>query len=250
MTSYPTEIDTEAARTMLDAFASVGAESFDITWTTRRGVKVQFQGQQPLEKLRATIPARLEGATRLGDNLIVRPLSPGTMFIQLDDLRWEGLEQIKPAAFLGIETSPGNYQAWVAMPAGEADQDFARRFRKEAGADDTASGATRIAGSLNFKDKYAPDFPRVEIVHSSPGLMTGKDQLKGLGLVAKLEKTTPVYPVLAKDSGTRKWPSYERCVEGAPEYSAKTGPDIFRVDFTWCMTAISWVTPSRRPPSV
>ncbi len=57
-----------------------------------------------------------------------------------------GLEQLKPAAFMGLETSPGNYQAWVALPARQADKDFARRLRKGAGADDTASGATRVAG--------------------------------------------------------------------------------------------------------
>ena len=48
------------------------------------------------------------------------------------------------------------------MPDAE-DKDFARRLRKGTGADPTASGATRVAGSLNFKDKYAPDFPRVAI---------------------------------------------------------------------------------------
>jgi len=46
---------------------------------------------------------------------------------------------------------------------GEHDREFARRVRRGAGADITASGATKIAGSLNLKDKYAPDFPRVTI---------------------------------------------------------------------------------------
>jgi len=35
-------------------------------------------------------------------------------------------------------------------------------------------------------------------------------------------------------------PSYLRCVQGAPENRNKTGPDISRADFTWCMTALSW----------
>ena len=71
-------------------------------------------------------------------------------------------------SFLILRTSPGNYQAWVAVADGDAD--FARRLRKGAGADLTASGATRVSGSLNFKEKYAPAFPRVETVHASPGL--------------------------------------------------------------------------------
>jgi hypothetical protein len=38
----------------------------------------------------------------------------------------------------------------------------------------------------------------------------------------------------------RKWPSYARCVEGAPEARAGGRPDISRADFTWCMIAIDW----------
>ena len=82
-------------------------------------------------------------------------------FIQLDDLKADQLPRVAPAVFLTLETSPGNFQAWLALPGSE-DKDFARRLRKGTGADATASGATRVAGSLNFKDKYAPDFPRVD----------------------------------------------------------------------------------------
>jgi hypothetical protein len=53
----------------------------------------------------------------------------------------------------------GNYQAWVALPAAESDREFARRLRKGTGADANASGAVRLAGSINFKERYAPDFP-------------------------------------------------------------------------------------------
>jgi hypothetical protein len=38
----------------------------------------------------------------------------------------------------------------------------------------------------------------------------------------------------------RSWPSYQVCVQGAPENRDNTGPDISRADFVWCMTAISW----------
>jgi hypothetical protein len=158
----------QAARTMLDAFTSVGAESFDVTWTARQGQKANFRRHVPAHTLRHFLPSLISNAERSERNLIVRPVSRRAVFIQLDDLSKEGLERVKPAAFLGLETSPGNFQAWVAIPAGGADKDFARRLRKGAGADDTASGATRVAGSLNFKDKYAPNFPRVQIAIASP----------------------------------------------------------------------------------
>jgi hypothetical protein len=75
--------------------------------------------------------------------------------------------------------SPGNFQAWLALPGAE-DKDFARRLRKGTGADTTASGATRVAGSLNFKDKYAPHFPRVAIHTAHPALPARPSPSSGL----------------------------------------------------------------------
>jgi hypothetical protein len=105
-----------------------------------------------LAELARTLPAMLDSAPGKQRNVIVRPHGPAVTFIQLDDLKVGNLTRIAPAVFLTLETSPGNFQAWVAMPDAE-DKDFARRLRKGAGADPTASGATRVAGSLNFKDK-------------------------------------------------------------------------------------------------
>lgn len=96
---------------MLDAFASVGAESVDATWTTRQAEKIKFQKRQPHGKFRAEIPARLERATTPGYSPIVRPLSHRAVFIRLDDLNRAAMERVKPAAFLRVETSSGNYQA-------------------------------------------------------------------------------------------------------------------------------------------
>ena len=50
--------------------------------------------------------------------------------------------------FLMIQTSPGNHQAWLAMP-GEHDREFACRVRRAAGGDLTASGA---------KNRRQPEF--------------------------------------------------------------------------------------------
>ena len=73
-----------------------------------------------------------------------------------------------------------------ALPGSE-DKDLARRLRKGTGADATASGATRIAGSLNFKEKYAPDFPRMTLHAAQPGRTVTADELDRLGLVAAPE---------------------------------------------------------------
>jgi hypothetical protein len=246
---------------MLDAFASVGARTCDLTITTRYGGKENFQQAVPVDRLRSGIAAILDKAAEAEHNVIVRPRGPGVGFVQLDDLNAIAAQRVRDVAFLGLRTSPGNHQAWVAIPpADSARGDLARSLRKTVGADLAASGATRIAGSLNFKDKYAPDFPRVELIFNMPRLTASKEKLARLGLIAlgdpprgqpataahfaynESPRGSGGYPsrIAAKRPAGRKWPSYARCVEGAPEARAGGRPDISRADFTWCMIAIDW----------
>ena len=231
------------ARAMIEAFASVGATRFDVTWTNSAGEKELFRRGVSLADLHRTVPAMLDIAPAHQRNIIVRPHGPGVTFIQLDDLKADQLPPLARAAFLTIETSPGNYQAWLALP-GREDKDFARRLRKGTGADTTASGATRVAGSLNFKDKYAPDFPRVQIRAAHPGRQANAAELEQLGLVAAPEPVAAqplrIPPARVSAGGSRRWPSYARCVDGAPMNSEGTGPDVSRADFVFCMTAITW----------
>jgi hypothetical protein len=184
----------------------------------------------------------LDAAPAKQRNVIVRPHGPTVSFVQLDDMKSGTMERLAPAVFLALETSPGNFQAWVALD-GREDKDFARRLRKGTGADDTASGATRVAGSLNFKEKYAPNFPRVAVAAIQAGRKASAAELERFGVVSPPEAAAR--PTVAPKrsyaaSGRRRWPSYARCVEGAPLNHGGTGPDVSRADFVWCMTAISW----------
>jgi hypothetical protein len=123
----------------------------------------------------------------------------------------------------------------------DGNADFARRLRKGAGADLTASGATRVSGSLNFKEKYAPAFPHVETVHASPGMVVTRAELEALGIVAPPEKTAPAaIPISRRRPDARGWPSYQRCVDNAPPARGEDRPDISRADFTFCLLAIDW----------
>ena len=47
---------------MLDAFASVGARRFDLTFTDAAGGKAGFRGNRPLDELRLALPEILEAA--------------------------------------------------------------------------------------------------------------------------------------------------------------------------------------------
>lgn len=227
----------QQALEMLDAFASVGAERFDVTFTDAAGHKVAFHSDRSLKQLRPELDSLLLDAAERQHNVIVRPRSTTTL-IQLDDLGEVATQRLRAVSFLVLRTSPGNYQCWVAVA--DADAGFARRLRKGAGADPAASGATRISGSLNFKERYAPTFPLVESVAIHPGNRVTRADCEVLGIVAPPERSQPQARQLPRRSGPKAWPSYERCVERAPPARDGNRPDISRADFTFCLLAIDW----------
>ena len=229
----------DEARRMLDICASVGACAVDLTLTDNAGEKEWFRRNMPLAELGGTLPAMLDNASKRQRNVIIRPHGPGIVFLQLDDLDGEKLAHAAPPCFITLETSPGNYQAWLAIP-GTEDKDFARRVRKGAGADPGASGATRIPGSRNFKPKYAPDYPRVQIRSAAPGRTTTAAELERLGLVAPEEEFVPLAPARFESANLRQWPDYQYNLDRAKPNMTGDGLDLSGVDFVWCMTAVTW----------
>jgi hypothetical protein len=236
---------------MLDTFASVGATHFDLTHTNIEGEKRGFRSQQSIAQVKNSLPKLFPGAAERRNNIIVRPLSEQVQFVQLDDLDAAALSRVGEAAFLTLQTSPGNHQAWVAVSGlkdAEEAKDFSRRLRKGSGADKSASGATRIAGTLNYKRKYEPDFPTVEILHANPGRIVTKGQLEGMGVVAAPEPEVAAFSQKAqagrggeyRSRAAKVWPDYARSLAGAPPSLQGNGPDRSMADFTWCMTAIDW----------
>jgi DNA primase RepB-like protein len=105
------------ARWMLDIYASVSADAVDLTITDSTGDKEQFRRNVSLAELARMLPALLDDAGRRRRNVIVRPHGPGITFLQLDDLDAEKLARLRPAMYLALKTSPGNHQAWLAIPA-------------------------------------------------------------------------------------------------------------------------------------
>lgn len=225
--------DLDDATRMLDSFASVGAGHFDVTFLDIDGQKRGFRRGQSVRQLQNSLPLLLPGLTERRNSLVVRPVPEVVSLVQLDDLDAAALERVGAAAFLILATSPGNHQAWVAV-SGAPDKDFARRLRKGTGADASASGATRLAGTVNYKRKYEPGFPTVSTISAVPGRMVTPARLSALGLVAAPE---PVKAPPLRVSPSRSWPDYERCLQGAPMNNGKTGPDISRADFMWCLMA-------------
>jgi hypothetical protein len=238
---------------MLDTFASVGATHFDLTHIDIDGEKRGFRPTQSLAQLKNSMPKLFPGAAERRNNIIIRPISDKVHFVQLDDLDAAALVRVGDAAFLTLETSPGNHQAWVAISGlntPEETKDFARRLRKGTGADHSASGATRVAGTANYKRKYEPDFPMVRIGNSAPGRIVATTQLDAMGLVAAPEpdiapaafaaRATQGKSGTSRPRSTKVWPDYARSLAGAPPNLQGTGPDRSMADFSWCMTSIDW----------
>jgi hypothetical protein len=229
----------EQAWQMLDTFASLGVRGFDLTVTDLDGHKRSFHPGQRGEPWRRRIPELLEWAIHHQHNLIVRPCGAPAKLIQLDDLSGTVLERVRRAAFLMLRTSLGNHQAWLAV--WEGGPDWARRLRQGSGADPSASGATRLAGSVNFKRRYAPDFPVVEILEATPRRIVTRGELEALGVAAAPDARRAMAPGRVSRSGRAKqWPSYERCLQNAPLAHHSDRPDVSRADFTFCLLALDW----------
>lgn len=235
---------------MLEAFESVGVRFLAITHTDIDQQRRGFRPKESIEEARRSMPFLVPSSRKRRNNVILRPHRPlSALLIQLDDLNEAALDRVKPVAFLILQTSPGNFQAWLAVESPEnapgrlQDADLVRRVRKAAGADPTASGAARTAGTANYKRKYEPDFPIVRITSTQPGLIVTRDALERLGLVAAPE-TPPVLRASAPARRSRRtrgaWPSYARCLAQAPIAHGQDRPDVSRADFTWCLTAIDW----------
>jgi len=251
---------------MLDIFASCGAQSFVLTKT-----ELEWQGHKklkwgktfPLDILRQKLPAIVRtastkhstvlpegGEAEAGENVIIRPMSPDTVFVQLDDLKTkEQIDRVRPAAFIVHETSPGNHQAWIAVsgvPAGKEEfKEFTRRVRRAVGSNDkSASHATRLAGTENWKLRYLPNPPTVRILEAHPGRVMTPTQLEDLGLLAAPEPAHssvidfPARHASRPDNRERQWPDYQRCLSGAPPSREGDGPDRSQADFFWCISAI------------
>jgi hypothetical protein len=256
--------DLNEAFKMLDIFASCGAQSFVVTKTELESPshkKLIWGKTYPIETLREKLPGIVrtsgirspiklpdESEVMAGENVIIRPIGSNVAFVQLDDLKTqEQIDRVHPAAFIIHETSPGSRQAWIAVsgvPEGkEQFKEFMRRVRRAVGANDkSASHATRLAGTENWKTKNLPNPPTVTILEAHPGRIMTPDQLEKLNLLAAPEPITPVVelrPHRGSRSSVRErqWPDYERCLLGAPVASSGKGPSRSHADFFFCKMA-------------
>ena len=236
---------------MLDAFvASVGVRAFDLSILDINGNEVQGK-QRPnssLAELRRALDWTLYNATRNQQSVVIRPRPTTAAPIQLDDLEADLAQKLRPYSFLVLCTSPGSFQAWLALSDVPSDNDVLKAYKRRlkrgvGGADKSATGATRIAGSFNFKTKYAPNFPLVEMTYVNAGHTVTMAELEQAGFVAAPEADIAPARVprrfrASRAATVRKWPDYQRALSGAPLNHDGDGRDRSLADFMWCKWAL------------
>jgi hypothetical protein len=120
-----------------------------------------------------------------GRNIYIRPRGEHDLSL-VDDLTKDAVSAMKQASFnpaVIIETSPGNYQAWIKHPERlnkEVSTAAARRLAERFGGDRGAADWRhfgRLAGFTNRKDKYRDTvtglYPFVRLVESGGDVYSG-----------------------------------------------------------------------------
>lgn len=181
------------AEVRLSAFANAGDTHFDVTLKNELTGKVWFDRGRTVNALLTFLPALLHRAESQGLDIIIRPRGKNThSLIQLNDLTAEGVQKVRAIAFAIIETSRGNYQAWISVT--DAKETTAKTLREQTAADLNASRVMRLCGIVNHKKDYAPHFPTVCLIESHPGRTMIPPDLEANGLLLKTATTMTTPP--------------------------------------------------------
>jgi hypothetical protein len=243
----------------LEVFESAGAASFDVIHihdpSPRKNKKREYEPDLDGAAFRENLGTYLEvnRTEQAGGeywSMAVRPRSERVVFWQVDDATRATCERLRAVSLLQIETSPDNYQCWLAIgdeiEKDELDVQRERLLRvvKRTGGNGGSYGALRWPGSINHKPerKQADGAqPIVRIVHLEAGRVTTIAELEGLGLLAppikKAERSN--FKVYANKVPT-KWPSWDQELGYCRLKEDSGDPDRSEADFRWCRTAFLW----------
>jgi len=228
----------------VNLFLSVGVEKFAATMLQDAkpiGKRVTLYEHFGNNEVLRSIPSLVNRNWTFAESLILRPVC--SHLIQLDDCDLESIERLRPFAFSIVETSSGNYQVWLALPAetnkDERDQIRSQLFKVLEGIDKSASGAMRWPGSINHKADRNSFC--VRIVEGNLGRFVTPAELDAAGLFTPLATTGQVSRQSVQHhqfpGGHLQWPDYERCLREAP-IKGDGLPDRSKADNSWCILAL------------
>jgi hypothetical protein len=234
------------ALSMLAAFTRAGATTFDVTTKLLSGEKKGFRRRVATRSLIRDLTRLMEAAEAETLNIIIRPHSRDISFIQLDDIQEEALEALTPHSCCSIQTSEGSYQAFIAVSG--LDKKSREKIRQQlveiAKADAGASGAARLAGSFNVKERHRKadgSFPRVRILSPGNGRIFSVPELIASGLIRSVVAKVPESSckTIAKRPRRTIVPNYERTkLYVRPKEDGTT--DRSAVDLLYAITCLDW----------
>ena len=176
--------------------AAMGVQVFEVGLfkpdANAHGESVMIPRTWDVETITKSIPwLRLQNAD--GRNIYIRPQGEHNLSL-VDDLSADAVRQMKASGFdpaLVVETSPGNYQAWLKHPrvlskelSTATARALAERFLGDLGAADWRHFG-RLCGFTNRKPKYIQEsgfFPFVRLIEAG-----GKPYSEGEHFLAGIE---------------------------------------------------------------
>jgi hypothetical protein len=249
----------------VDIFESVSGFDFGASLLhdpSPDGEKMRNEYEEVCAKdFRANLPRYLEmnsveqfyqGTLERAYSLAVRP-SGERHFWQIDDADEKTARLLKDVAFLIIETSPGNFQIWLAL-SDEVDlsdreekewwKEQRNRLIRRVGGNGGSYGALRWPGTFNNKPKRESEDgvrPLVQIVRANMGRVTELVELEKLNLLAPaIENPKKVVDIRPRISSTpTQWPSWERELSRS-DIKANGEPDHSVADAKWCKRCFEW----------
>jgi hypothetical protein len=258
--SYQNLTPESAAIAMVKACDSVGATMYKAAFTPiyplvgmadelPEGEERSFPQKNGVNATSAELIARIPEFFRRNNednrNIAVRVWGP---IFQVDDCSAEFYERLKPFCFAAIRTSPKSWQVWISLSGDFVGKDgkrndalvavrtrfFDRCKELKESANGGAYNSIRLPGTLNIKEKYAPEFPRIQLVYVSKGRQTTPEELDAADLLvpAPTPKLTLVNSTPRPRNILAPTPFYQDYVNRAP-LKEDGKPNLNRADLSF-----------------
>ncbi len=177
----------EQARLMIALFLSVDKDRFDLALTADSGEALACETALDPDQLFEILPGHLQAADQENLNIAIRPRAndrPGEpLLVMVDHLDARAVEEVRPHAFLTLETEPQRYQCWVAVGAASWRSAAALRRLVDPDKSRTEAGAgwARLAGAKNVRASRRDaqgEYPRVALAEAVVGHLVTVPQLE------------------------------------------------------------------------
>ncbi len=245
-----TDTAADQAAATVEAFQSVGATRFKVVFLNAKPVSGQSACVGSEEVSAANLLAKVESyikrSEQQSESVCLRP-QDGAL-IQIDDSDASTLALLQPFSFLTIETSPGNFQAWIALHP-DTNEDKRREIRdrllrrlKETGANGGAFNSVRLPGALNAKEKYRAsmgEYPRVKLVRVMRGRFVTQIELEHAGLLAAVE-VKPIVKTPQRYTSANlpdRFPDFNEYL-GKKWLESESRPDRSSAEIAWSCAAL------------